>query len=239
MTPLDEKTFEALQDEWSHVLELHKAARRKRIHARVIQWETRLSELKDEQKRLINSGRWVRGPADILSVIGKARRELYHSAILRWLLDPLSPHGLGIKFLRGFLQAAKLPPLVTKLAPEDILSIETEVARVEARADIVISTVSGLIIIENKIDASEGDNQCQRLFEAFRRENAWFIFLTSNGRTPSSAPACVRAHFRPISYRQIQRLLMAALESSPQGNPDAPGRASARSYLATLQKEVL
>lgn len=66
MNPLDEKTFEALQDEWFHVLELHKAARRKRIHARVIQWETRLSELKNEQKRLINLGRWVRGPADIL-----------------------------------------------------------------------------------------------------------------------------------------------------------------------------
>jgi hypothetical protein len=146
-----------------------------------------------------------------------------------WAWDSISP---------GISLGSTAFPASDRTDPEDVHSVETEVTHAEVRADIVISTSSGLIIIENKIDAAEGDNQCQRLFEAFEDENAWLIFLTPQGRLPSSAPASVQAHFRSMSYRQIQQSLITALESR-QSNPETPGRASALNYLATLQKELL
>src|SRR5258708_1684856 len=67
-------------------------------------WDRAYELMLEEQRGLMESGAWFRGRSDLLGVIGRARREVDHCAVLAWLLDPRMPHGLGVRFLRRFLK---------------------------------------------------------------------------------------------------------------------------------------
>jgi hypothetical protein len=56
-----------------------------------------------EQQRLQQQGRWTRGAADLMTICGLHRKELAHSAALRWLCDPHCRHGLTTACRSGAL----------------------------------------------------------------------------------------------------------------------------------------
>ena len=62
------------------------------------------------QRELEERGRWVSGPSDLLSVIGRSGDELTHSAMLAWLLAPSATHGFGSR---------QLARLAGRLWPDD------------------------------------------------------------------------------------------------------------------------
>lgn len=184
-----------------------------------------------EHEQLCQSGLWRDGPTDVLSVIGKARQETHHSAIIAWLLTPTGEHGLGTRFLSAVLSS---------LFPDDAfasLSLARAACEVyrpspDTRADIVVWAPSFTLIIENKIDAYEQPAQCQRLYQHFKQEkNARFCFLTPCGYTPTTD---LNGAFKCLSYVSLRGLLQSALDAS---EIHAPGRATALSYLQTLKRE--
>src|SRR4051812_10917179 len=63
----------------------------------------RFAVVKAEADSIVNSGRWVSGPDDLLGVLGRRRDELVHSRVIAWLLVPTNRHALGRRFLRGLL----------------------------------------------------------------------------------------------------------------------------------------
>jgi hypothetical protein len=67
--------------------------------------------LRDEAEAIKQAGKWVSGPADVLTILGRHRDELFHSRMLGWLMSPSGRHGLGDRFLRAFLAEA-LPEVV-------------------------------------------------------------------------------------------------------------------------------
>src|SRR6266540_3645693 len=89
-----------LEAEWHDIVAREHAAAATQIPA----WEEDIEQLVAEQTALMNDGRWVGGPDDLLSIIGCSRRETYHSAILAWLLNPYGRHGLGTVLLAKLLQ---------------------------------------------------------------------------------------------------------------------------------------
>ncbi|WP_438031577.1 PD-(D/E)XK nuclease family protein [Sorangium sp. So ce204] len=86
----DESQLNTLADEWRAIL----VAEQQSSTALAAMWEIRFADLRAEHDELVRDGAWVGGPDDMLSILGLGRKELFHSALLAWLLDPRGRHGL-------------------------------------------------------------------------------------------------------------------------------------------------
>src|SRR5690554_127940 len=85
----------SLRDEWEAVVEVRRRKRGEMRGQLVKGWEQRMQEMTEDYSGLVQRGLWHRGPADVFSILGLKRREIYHSKMLAWLFDPLAAHGLG------------------------------------------------------------------------------------------------------------------------------------------------
>jgi hypothetical protein len=214
-----EETFDAMQAEWRAVCD----------HARadVGFWEQRFVGLAREEAQLRDSGRWIHGRADYLGVMGKHRDELMHSRMIAWLLDPCARHGLGPRVLAGLL--TDVFPDSCELRGLERARTRCEVPLEEGRLDIVVESPGLYLVVENKVDAEEGDGQCAYYYEHVRRPDARFILLTPDGRKARGAEA-----FRPMRFTQLAAILRRALaDVSSEGS----GRQIVADYLSTLSME--
>lgn len=204
--------------------------------------DDRFAAVKAEAEAIIDAGKWMSGPSDLLSVLRRHRDELMHSLLIAWLLVPTNRHGLGRHFLRGLLEHVwPGEPLLrrgsirvdveTSRAADDDAGVERT-----ARADIVAQGDGLCLVIENKVDAGEQLEQCERLYWAWADqpiETRW-LFITPTGREPVTAisPAA-RDAWRTLSYTDLREILATAIRDA-QTDGASTGRSSAAQYLATL-----
>ncbi|MCY1139397.1 PD-(D/E)XK nuclease family protein [Actinoplanes sp. Pm04-4] len=197
----------------------------------VVAWEAEFQVMRAERDRLVQLGRWTREPADLMSVARVHRRELAHSAVLRWLCDPSGSHALGEAFLERLLKE-------TGDVPETLTDARTftEVVRERSRADIVISGNGWRLIAELKVDASESKDQCQRVFEDWRGDpGTRFVFLTLSGRNPITATTSqAQEAWRGMAWSKIADLLDDAIRSQD----DTVIAPAVQEYRRTLQALV-
>ncbi len=206
--------------------------------------EPRFRTVKREELSIADAGNWMSGPADLLTILGRQRDELFHSRLLAWLLTPTGRHGLGRRFLRALF--AEIWPN-EPVAEFGAVAVELETTQsgvsgatgdiLEARADVVLRTDLVVVVIENKVDAGEQPAQCERLYWAWAQEpvETRWVFLSATGRAPGSVESAeARAAWRPAKYAQVRHALELALGETEDGHADA-GRAAARQYLATLE----
>lgn len=199
------------------------------------EWRAALAVMQAHAEQLREQGTWRTGPAGVLDIVGRAATEATHSRILAWLLAPDQQHGLGPAFLRALLQwiqAQQSHPLPA--VNWDSVRVETEVARIEARADIVLWSDQLSIIIENKVYASEGPAQCARLARAFSSVRApIFLFVTVQGEPPRTEGEAPEARFLALGYSWIYDTLSTL---SPQG--DGGPAQLLRDYLRVLARLI-
>ncbi|HRI71393.1 MAG TPA: hypothetical protein PK156_44475, partial [Polyangium sp.] len=69
-----------------------------------------------------------------------------------------------------------------------------------------------------------------------RHPSAAFLFLSPSGYAPHTATGANRDVWTALSYRELAGLLETALCNTPT-NAVSGGRAAARNYLLTIQKE--
>jgi hypothetical protein len=205
----------------------------------------RFSEIKSQADALINAGRWTSGPFDMLSVLGRQRDELVHSRLIGWLMAPTGRHGLGRAFLSGFVDALWPGEGLLRTGP---VLVETEVSGMgmdddgrlhEARADIVVRGDGLTIVIENKLDAGEQPEQCERLYWGWAAEpgDKRWVFLTPSGRVPvTTTSEAARGAWRTMSYRGLRDVVERALDEG--ASLSATGRPTATQYLATLTEAI-
>ena len=216
-----EALFSLIRDHWSTV--------------QVERWACDFAVVKAEYALLRFHGLWKEPLADFFSVVGVSRRELQHSRMLKWLLDPGKGHGLAVGFVAKMLQLCG-----SDVEPEHlhVCSVRHEETRgtrdgQETRADVVVQGEargeSFVLVIENKVDAREGQDQCDRLYECFEEEGAHFMFL-SPAREPTTDTA---KKFVSVRYWQVSRALEEALVAAPE----AADRSLAENYLWTLRRE--
>ncbi len=193
-------------------------------------WPDAIGAMRSEHDRLLRQGEWVSGRADLLAILGRRRMELDHSAMLAWVLDPRKPHGLGGAFLERILSACWRDE--TFVGMEHATS-DREVSRNGARADVVVTAPGLCLIIEVKVDAPEGDEQCESYRLQWGAEpGAKFIFLTSLGAAPATDPKKV---FRTISWSKVRALLEDLVTERRFKNRVA--EATLTQWLNTLQSE--
>ena len=216
-----ESAFSRLGAEWREI--------QRNRHTTAGHWETKLHVLRAEEGRLRDSGSWVHGRSDYLGVLGRHRDELAHSRMLAWLLDPCARHGLGTRVLAGVLRHAS-PDATLPLGLERV-NVFTEVVLGDGRLDIVVDAPSLYLVIENKVDAHEGEGQCAYYVEHVQRADARFMLLSPDGRGSRDTP-----EFTPLRFSQVAQILAAALRDAPDAS-DLGGRRIASDYLDTLRME--
>lgn len=146
-------------------------------------WPTAMAGMAAARARIVDAGQWVSGPADLMAVLGIGRKEVINCRMVAWLLDPLARHGVGTRLLSSL--AAELD---LDIGDPTRVRVAVEVTKPNgSRADIVLYTPEGQVVIEAKIDAGEGDEQAAVLEHAWDGEALGFVFLTIDGGSPGSA----------------------------------------------------
>lgn len=151
---------------------------------------------------------------NIFEAVGMARQEIRHSRFLAFLLNPLAPHGLGEYFLRNFLDHVMKQtdsPVMSRL---DVMLADLNMAEVYSERDHFDITVwlpkqKLLMVIENKVGASESDGQLLRYRELVKQqypeETFCGVFLTADGYDGED-PSWISIGYAAI-YDQLQKLL--------------------------------
>lgn len=122
---------------------------------------------------------------NIFAALGVSQREIRHSRMLRWLLDPSGSHGQRDRFLRTFIA------LVTDKKAGKIGSYADFICECEDdRIDILLVNhrAKFVCVIENKIQASQGRTQLRDYRNVIEKRYAGFsqhfVFLTLRGEKP-------------------------------------------------------
>ncbi|PSH02740.1 MAG: hypothetical protein CXZ00_15830 [Acidobacteria bacterium] len=149
------------------------------------------------------------GKFNLFETLKLVWHEVRHSDFLAYLLNPQQNHGLGDAFLKAVLQEA-LKGQVAGVTPIDIdvWNLTTaEVHREWKNIDIFIRDESNhlAVIIENKIQSTEHDNQLARYYKCVTEECAGCkivpIYLTIEREPPSDE------RYTAMGYDQISQLI--------------------------------
>jgi hypothetical protein len=138
------------------------------------------------------------------------QKELRHSDMIAWLLNPSESHGLDASFLAGFLKLAmsksKQAPLVSVEHSKSEISVHREYQDIDILA--ICEAEKWLVAIENKWGSKESKGQLStyRAFLAaqFPDFKRCHVFLTHDGSRPSDSA------YVPISYADLVPLVQAA-----------------------------
>lgn len=150
---------------------------------------------------------------NILRTMRLTRKELCHSDILAWLLDPTETHAQGKLGFLLFLRELSLPE---EFANKDYKVIR-ELSGEESRLDIVVEARGKFIIgIENKIDSEEGKDQTKNEWKDLeKRKNLLKIpteivafFLTPDGTKPDCR------NFQPLSWQIVADIFQTFSEEA-------------------------
>jgi hypothetical protein len=150
---------------------------------------------------------------NVFDVLRNPTREIKHSNVLAWLLDPNESHNIGNKALKLFLEIIPTPSDVdlTSLINGSSEIDSVDVFREWEHIDLSILIKSGskrfLIIIENKIKTKDSYKQLEKYRN--RVENKFkevkyqkiFIYLTPEGDEPKDKNEL--QYWNLLSYGQI------------------------------------
>jgi hypothetical protein len=185
----------------------------------------------------------------LLRLLRSENREICHSNVLAWLIEPAEAHGFGDLFLRRWLMrvahdshradCADLPARLDSGTLESV-AVQREWPAGSGYLDIFIRLRSSgknewIIALENKINAPQGPVQLKGYREAVESafpnaEKRIFIFLSRRREKPAD-PAWIEA-----DYRQVANELQHSIEACP-----LPGDADAASFVrhyARLLKDM-
>lgn len=136
------------------------------------------------------------GKVNLFDVLKVSKKEIYHSNMLAWLLDPNENHGLGEAFLKGILQKLVENDEEGRYDVFDILLSDLHsfsVYREWKRIDILLVSTEEkmLFAIENKVGSHEHDNQLDRYRDTLEKDypeyKRFYLFLTPSGEEPSDS----------------------------------------------------
>jgi hypothetical protein len=154
----------------------------------------------------------------LLEALEMTRSEVPQSLFLAWLLGPQGPL-TDCWLLKAILELAA-PSTTWPGTPQSVLS---EVAVDSERADIIATWESFKLIVEYKVDSSEGKDQINRYLKTFkvaRAVDGMVVYLTPTGKWPTKVSADDERVYALSFHRlidAINRGLERKLELSERG----------------------
>lgn len=129
---------------------------------------------------------------NIFDVLKISRTEIRHSNMIAWLLNPHENHGLYDSFIKNLVSIVvknknygNVNPL--ELMVEDFSNVQ--ISREWENIDILCVSNNFVIVIENKIDSGEHDNQLEnyrkKIESKYKKQSKIYLYLTPDGLLPS------------------------------------------------------
>lgn len=161
------------------------------------------------------------GRFNVFEVLKSAESELRHSNMLAWLLDPEESHGLGDFFLRRWLMLVLheaedqerdlgLDPVEVDTEPFSRVEVLREWHRIDVLVKIRLKHEEWLIVIENKVNATQSKGQLERyrtdVERAYPNARKVFLFLTKSTEIPADE------RYISTRYETVQRVVSLCLD---------------------------
>jgi PD-(D/E)XK nuclease superfamily len=168
-------------------------------------------------------------------------REVRHSDLLAYLLNPAANHGLTDRFLKSLLQSVLKDAANRSVTPIeiDVWNLDSaEIYREWQNIDIFVRDEANklAVIIENKVQSEEHSNQLARYYKSVSGElPGWrivAIFLTKGGETPSDE------RYISFGYDQICQLIDRLINASG-GTLDPGVRTVIEHYADMLRRHIV
>lgn len=194
-------------------------------------WRRELDAMVAHQEALVRERQWFSGARDLLTIARVARRELTHSALIGWVLDPNGRHNLETFPLDAILNSGW--PIAKPWSTE-FARVYLEVPRKTSRADIVVECPEGVLVIENKVDSVESPGQCELLWSHWRdvSDDVRFLLVNTVGSRPQSVESdAARGAWRWMSYRAWTSLVVSLASPLRPGSVDR----ALGEYISTLR----
>lgn len=189
---------------------------------------------------------WTETP-NFITLAGLERKELFHSRMLEWLLDPNGNHGLQTLFLEAFLRLVVANDSVKDADPLDVLLMNTSsfwTAREQNRVDIraVSDDEHFVLFIENKVDTIDHDEQLKRYRSTAEQQYPDYtkvlVYLTPFGDEPSDANSS--DGWICVSYEDVSKAIESALEDAQRkGGLSKESEVIIGSYLDVIRREIM
>lgn len=183
-------------------------------------------------------------PVGNFGVIDLGRLEMAHTRMLGWLMDPCQNHGFKDVLLRSFLrelfESPQLPELLdTRIDCESVSSESRDRLDICMRGKWRLAngkTESWLVIVEAKIDAGEGEDQCARYEKQCHErivssDRYALVFLTPRGAKPETASAFPWKRCTFIRLMALFRTQLPILIAKPGFNV-------LRHYMTDVLKDI-
>lgn len=129
---------------------------------------------------------------NIFEILNISHLEIKHSDVLAYLFDNKESHNLKDTFLKEFIYEVEAASNIDlNLTLDDSYSIKREYAIPKGFVDLLLISYKHrtIIVIENKIQSKERDNQLKKYKEYFKDKGAGyklvFIYLTMNDEKAS------------------------------------------------------
>lgn len=146
--------------------------------------------------------------------------EIRHSNFICWLIDEKETHGQKKLFLQSLLSHTNVEhhedsaySVDSEVKINTHLSTRDAKRKKDRRIDIVLESPKHVIIIENKTQSEDSENQLRdyRIYaeNKYSSKSKIFLYLTLEGNDPKDKEE--RKHWKNISYLDVHRALSAAL----------------------------
>lgn len=178
----------------------------------------------------------------IFDILGIARLENIHSRFLAWILNPTEFHQMGDEPLRKLIRllyySSKKESLDEQKFPSvlalPVLTNSYSITRAEVRCEKSITEKKRIdiyinanifigskeknlhIIIENKIDSAEHDNQTRAYYEWAMKKKTGKDIILAMYLTPFEKNSCSDEHYIHITYQQLTDFILAPLTDLPK-----------------------
>jgi hypothetical protein len=191
--------------------------------------------------------------SNLFAILAASHLELWHSAFIRWLLDPHSSLNLGLFPVKRFLYMLKSIEaetgetnlngidlgLIEDEAELDLANLvfETEKNLGEyGRFDIIGTSGKMRLTIENKVGAKEGQDQTRRYAAYLDKTGNDFdydfrVFLRPDDRMKPQHPS-----FTSVTYQDLCDYVLKPVASHPAIS--AENRYLVEQYIANLGKPI-
>ncbi len=152
------------------------------------------------------------GPDNLFDILGLGHKEIIHSRLLGYLLNPNANHGHSDTFLELFLKAANIKGFNSR---QTRVVLEKHIPVSNRRIDIYLTDGVNRIIIENKIWATDQKCQLADYFEYGLSDSKHLgkltiLYLTLEGADPSfGSMGCfdqqqkMQPYLKAVSYRDL------------------------------------
>lgn len=186
----------------------------------------------------------ILGGVNFFELSGMKKQEPKHSHFLLELFDPNGLHGWKDAFARAFLRRAGLR--TPEDLPEDFyrkLQRDSEYifSSNGRRVDLLLYAENKVVIIENKVDSDEHDDQLAKyksgsdVDKMFAGYEKFFVFLTKDGKKPKDDDK----DWKTVSYGDVLDSILEAQEVMSQNEDADEYKIILKHYIKFLKKEVI